>query len=98
METDLRVPVGLLFVILGLIMGIFGITSDPTLYGKSLGINVNLYWGIVELIFGSLMLVFGQAENRAGASAPQTPASPLVTSPPHSLPRAPRSKPPVARR
>ncbi len=72
MDLDLRVPVGLLFVTIGLIMGIFGLVSDPALYHKSLGINVNLYWGIVELIFGSLMVAFGLSRRKLAAVA--TPA------------------------
>jgi hypothetical protein len=59
MDLDLRVPIGFFFVFVGLIMSIFGLTSDPAIYQKSLGINVNLDWGIVELIFGVLMLAFG---------------------------------------
>ncbi len=69
MDLDLRVPVGLLFVTIGLIMGIFGLVSDPALYHKSLGINVNLYWGIVELIFGSLMVAFGRSRHQLAAVA-----------------------------
>ena len=73
MDLDLRVPVGLLFITLGLIMGIFGLTSDPALYHKSLGINVNLFWGLAQLIFGSLMLTFGRVKSPAAEPATAAP-------------------------
>ena len=30
--------------------------SDKAIYARSLGINVNLYWGLVLLAFGLVML------------------------------------------
>jgi hypothetical protein len=92
MTIDLRIPVGLLFVSLGLIMGIFGLTSNPAIYDKSLGINVNLDWGIVELIFGALMIAFGRARHPAD-DAPVSPPKAVTTR--HDVP-PPRVKPPVA--
>jgi hypothetical protein len=60
MQTlDLRLPLGLLFLALGLIMVVFGLLSDPALYARSLGININVEWGTVLVIFGALMTVFG---------------------------------------
>ena len=56
---DLRLPLGLLFLALGAIMVIFGLTSSSELYVRSLGININVEWGIVELVFGALMTIFG---------------------------------------
>ncbi len=53
---DLRLPIGLLFVLLGLLIGGYGLVSDPAIYSSSLGINVNLRWGIVMLAFGLSML------------------------------------------
>ena len=57
MQLDVRIPIGLLFVVLGAILGIFGMTSDPMLYQThSLGLNINLDWGLVQLGFGAVML------------------------------------------
>jgi hypothetical protein len=42
---DLRLPIGLLFLIFGLLLTALGASTPPTLYAKSLGINVNLLWG-----------------------------------------------------
>jgi len=57
MNFDLRLPLGLLFTLFGAILSIFGAVSDPKIYEKSLGININLVWGAVMLVFGLLMLV-----------------------------------------
>jgi multisubunit Na+/H+ antiporter MnhG subunit len=58
MNFDLRLPIGLLFSIFGLILGAFGLVSNPEIYQRSLGINVNLWWGGFMLLFGILMLIF----------------------------------------
>ena len=60
---DIRLPIGGLFALLGMILIIFGAASDPSRYAQSLGINVDLYWGIVLMIFGAIMLMLG---NRGG--------------------------------
>lgn len=70
MGIDVRIPIGLLFTIVGLILAIFGAVSDRAIYERSLGINVNLGWGLVLLAFGIVMLLLG----RRGQRAPQTAA------------------------
>jgi protein-S-isoprenylcysteine O-methyltransferase Ste14 len=57
MGTDVRAPMGAMFTLLGLVLSIFGLVSDRTIYQRSLGINVNLWWGLVILAFGLLMLL-----------------------------------------
>ena len=57
MNFDLRIPVGLMFTIFGLILVGVGLFGGPELTEKSLGINMNLWWGLVQLIFGASMLV-----------------------------------------
>ncbi len=52
---DIRLPIGILFSLLGLLLGGYGLVSDPAIYRRSLGINVNLWWGLVLLAFGLLM-------------------------------------------
>ena len=56
MGLDLRLPIGALFTALGLVLVIYGATSDPAIYARSLGINANLVWGCVLLVFGLAML------------------------------------------
>ncbi len=71
MGIDIRLPLGTLFSLLGLILIVYGAASDPSLYGQSLGINVNLYWGIVLLSFGALMFVLSRRGARAAARQEQ---------------------------
>ncbi len=63
---DIRVPIGLLFLIVGALLSGYGLTSDPSLYARSLGINVNLDWGVVLLAFGAAMLYLGRSRSRKG--------------------------------
>ncbi len=55
-----------MFTILGLLLFVFGIVGDKSIYQRALGINVNLWWGIVMLVFGLAMLWFGRRATRAG--------------------------------
>ncbi len=58
MGLDLRKPIGIFFLILGIILVVHGlITNGAEMYAKSLGININLIWGGVLVAFGALMLV-----------------------------------------
>ena len=59
MGLDLRLPIGLMFTVFGVILVAYGFVSDAAIYQRSLGINVNLWWGLVLLAFGGVMLVFG---------------------------------------
>ena len=66
MTFDLRLPIGLLFTLLGLLLTIFGLVTPAALYRRSLGMNVNLVWGAVILAFGVVMLVVAlRARRRA---------------------------------
>jgi len=56
MNFDLRLPIGIMFSLFGLILTIFGAVSDKAIYERSLGLNINLIWGIVLLVFGVFML------------------------------------------
>ena len=56
MSLDLRVPIGLLFLALGALLAVYGALGDRAIYQASLGINVNLWWGVVLVLFGSIML------------------------------------------
>lgn len=60
MGLDIRLPIGALFTALGLVLIIYGATSDPAIYARSLGLNVNLGWGCVLLVFGAGMLTVSQ--------------------------------------
>ncbi|MGA2323416.1 MAG: hypothetical protein ABSG22_06165 [Sedimentisphaerales bacterium] len=57
MRLDVRLPIGIMFVLFGAIITIFGLFSDPAIYERSLGININLWWGLVMFAFGAFMLI-----------------------------------------
>jgi len=59
MDVDIRYPIGLMFGILGLLLTVFGLftTGNDALYARSFGININLWSGLLMLVFGSLMLI-----------------------------------------
>ncbi len=57
MQLDVRLPMGWLFLLLGIILSGYGLLSDKAIYAQhSLGQNVNLTWGILFALFGALML------------------------------------------
>jgi hypothetical protein len=56
MKLDLRLPMGVLFTLIGLLLTGFGLLSDEAIYARSLGINVNLWWGLVLVALGIAML------------------------------------------
>jgi hypothetical protein len=55
---DVRVPIGGLLSILGLLITGYGLATagDGQVYAKSLAFNVNLWWGTFMLIFGLALL------------------------------------------
>ncbi len=67
MGIDIRLPLGSLFSLLGIILFVYGALGDSSRYQQSLGVNVNLYWGIVLLAFGLLMLFLGRRGARSAA-------------------------------
>ncbi len=60
MKLDIRLPLGLLFVIFGLLLGGFGLFGSKTIYDRSLGIDINLWWGAIMLLFGLAMTLLGR--------------------------------------
>ncbi len=56
MKLDVRLPIGLMFTIFGIMLVLFGLVADPAIYQRSLGVNLNLWWGLVLLAFGASML------------------------------------------
>lgn len=68
MGLDIRIPIGAMFAILGLLLTVYGLATigDAQTYEKSLLININLWWGAVMLVFGLIMLYFGRRGGDAG--------------------------------
>ena len=59
MGLDIKIPIGLMFSILGIILTIHGIITggDTAMYEKSLGVNINLWSGLSMVAFGGFMLL-----------------------------------------
>lgn len=55
---DIRLPIGGLFTLLGLLLAGYGLATggQPALYAQSLSVNLNLWWGLVMLLFGIILL------------------------------------------
>jgi ABC-type Fe3+-siderophore transport system permease subunit len=77
MKLDLRLPIGLMFAIFGAMLTLYGLVSTDAIYATSLGINVNLWWGLVLLAFGLVMLGFAiRAQRRPKTSATHSTSTP----------------------
>jgi len=68
-KFDLRLPIGLLFIAYGAILLIYGLFTSEAMYQCSLGINVNLLWGAVMLVFGGIMFALAFYTRRKGADS-----------------------------
>ena len=64
MGLDIRLPIGGLFTVVGILLTGYGVLADQAIYQASLGVNVNLRWGLVMLVFGLIMAAFGQRAER----------------------------------
>ncbi len=85
MGLDIRLPLGLLFVVTGGMMAVYGLfTQGSVIYQKSMGIDINLVWGIVLLLFGSAMLLLAYLDRRRHAKA--APVNPSSEIPPPTRP------------
>lgn len=73
MGLDIRLPIGVMFALLGAVLVVFGVVSDSAIYSRSLGHNVNLWWGLVLLVFGLLFVYFGRRGTSAMRPAETTP-------------------------
>lgn len=60
MNFDLRRPIGAMFTLLGAMLVLYGLIARPEIYERSFGMNVNLIWGAVLLVFGGSMLWLGR--------------------------------------
>ena len=61
---DLRIPLGWLFAVLGLLLIIAGLRATPATDARSLGININLIWGVVMIAFALACLWLARREAR----------------------------------
>jgi hypothetical protein len=66
---DIRLPIGLMFTVFGLLLGGYGVaTQGSSIYRQhSLGIDINLWWGCALLAFGGIMLLLARRKKRHSA-------------------------------
>jgi hypothetical protein len=82
MGLDIRWPIGYMFVIIGAVLAVYGLLSDATIYEQSLGMNVNLIWGVILAAFGIVMLLlarFGRKSQQELADARNSNDRPAPT-------------------
>lgn len=64
MRLDIRLPIGMMFTVIGTLLTGYGLVADRAIYAKSLGLNVNLIWGGVLLAFGLAFVIAGRRATR----------------------------------
>lgn len=62
MKLDIRMPMGVMFVIVGLILVVYGAITgaDVETYRRLLGMNINLVWGLLLFFIGAVMVVLAR--------------------------------------
>ena len=57
-DLDVRVPIGALFTMLGVLLTAYGAMEPTAVQGAfTKGGQINMWWGVVMLIFGIFMLL-----------------------------------------
>jgi hypothetical protein len=79
MRLDVRLPIGGMFTLIGGLLVIYGLVSDKAIYSRSLDININLWWGLVMLVFGVLMLVLARKATQEARRLAQSGGKSLAT-------------------
>jgi len=55
MGLDIRWPIGIIFTIYGIALILYGVWADPEIFQRSLGVNIDVWWGAAMLVFGLFM-------------------------------------------
>ncbi len=64
---DLKTPLGGLLLFYGVVLVAYGVWGDAANSERSLGININLWWGFVMVVVGAVFFRSGRrAEKREG--------------------------------
>jgi hypothetical protein len=64
MGLDIRIPIGMMFTLIGALLSGYGLLADRAIFDRSLGINVDLIWGGVLLLFGLAFVTAGKRAAR----------------------------------
>jgi hypothetical protein len=77
MSLDLRIPMGAMFTLVGVILSIFGLaTNGSSIYAAINGLDINLWWGLVLFVFGLTMFLMGRRSQKRLAKLPPEPVDP----------------------
>jgi hypothetical protein len=69
MNFDVRLPIGLLFLAIGLLVAATGLFGDQAMVeAHSPGVNIDLAWGSVMAVFGTVMLGLVALARRGGSA------------------------------
>jgi len=69
MGLDIRWPIGIIFTIYGIVLAAYGEMADTTMFAeKSLGVNIDLWWGLAMLVFGLFMVALAFRASRRSES------------------------------
>ncbi|MGA2205384.1 MAG: hypothetical protein ABSG10_01510 [Terracidiphilus sp.] len=62
MFYDARISMGMLFTLMGTVLTAFGVAThaNTAVYAKCMGIDANLWWGLVLLVFGVVAMFLGR--------------------------------------
>lgn len=73
---DLRLPIGGLFVTLGLLLAGYGVATagNTAQYASAGGLNINLWWGLAMLAFGLGCVLLARRAARQGRTGGARPA------------------------
>lgn len=73
MQLDIRLPIGLMFAVLGGLLVIYGLVVGQTGFERSLNTNVDFWWGLVMLAFGVVMFLLGRRGTATARLAEESP-------------------------
>ena len=55
MGLDIRLPIGIIFTLYGVILIAYGAAANPEIFRSSMGVNIDAWWGLAMLVFGLIM-------------------------------------------
>jgi uncharacterized membrane protein len=64
MPLDIRVPIGVMLGLMGLLLAGYGLLGDHSIYERSLGLNINLIWGSVLVVAAAVLLLLATRKVR----------------------------------
>ena len=68
MGLDIRLPIGIIFTIYGIILIAYGAAANPEIFRSSMGVNIDTWWGLAMLVFGLIMGVLALRAARRNPS------------------------------